>query len=341
MKVPKPRKLSSGKYRIQPMIDGRRISQVFDTPEEALFWAAGLKTKMKEAHAPARRLTVSNAADQYIESRSAVLSPSTIAGYKRIRKNLMSGISAVQLADLTQDKIQRWVNSLARAGKKPKTVQNAHGFLSAILREYRPDFALHTTLPQKEKIEIQIPTEEEVIAIVNTARGTKYELPITLAIWLGLRASEIRGLRWKDIQGDYVLIRTAIVAGEDGPVEKGTKTYSGARKIHLPSYLQQLIMSQPHIDDHIVHLSGHAIYNGFVRICQKAGVPHFRFHDLRHLNASVMLAENIPDKYSMKRMGHATNNMLKTTYQHTIKEKEYAFDKIIDGHFEEIFDPKK
>ena len=341
MKVPKPRKLSSGKYRIQPMIDGRRISQVFDTPEEALFWAAGLKTKMKEAHTPARRLTVANAADQYIESRSAVLSPSTIAGYKRIRKNLMSGISTVQLADLTHDSVQRWVNSLARSGKKPKTIQNAHGFLSAILREYRPDFALHTTLPQKEKAEIQIPTEEEVVAIVNAARGTKYELPITLAIWLGLRASEIRGLRWKDIQGDYVLIRTAIVAGEDGPVEKGTKTYSGSRKIHLPPYLQQLIASQPHIDDHIVHLSGHAIYNGFVRICQKAGVPHFRFHDLRHLNASVMLAENIPDKYSMKRMGHATNNMLKTTYQHTIKEKEYAFDEIIDGRFEEIFDPKK
>ena len=341
MKFPTPQRLPSGRYRIQLMINGTMLDRVFDTPEEAMFWAAGVKTKMKEAHIPARKLSVADAADRYIESRSAVLSPSTIAGYKRIRKNLMAGISTVQLADLTQDKIQRWVNSLARSRKKPKTIQNAHGFLSAILREYRPDFALHTTLPQKEKTEIQIPTEEEVVAIVNAARGTKYELPITLAIWLGLRASEIRGLRWKDIQGNYVLIRTAIVAGEDGPVEKGTKTYSGSRKIHLPPYLQQLIMSQPHRDEHIVHLSGHAIYNGFVRICQKAGVPHFRFHDLRHLNASVMLAENIPDKYSMKRMGHATSNMLKTTYQHTIKEKENAFDKIIDGHFEGIFDPKK
>jgi integrase len=58
------------------------------------------------------------------------------------------------------------------------------------------------------------------------------------------------------------------------------------------------------------------------------------------MNASVMLAEGIPDKYSMKRMGHATNNMLKTTYQHTIKEKETVYDQKIDARFEELFKPE-
>jgi hypothetical protein len=38
----------------------------------------------------------------------------------------------------------------------------------------------------------------------------------------------------------------------------------------------------------------------------------------------------------MKRMGHATNNMLKTTYQHTIKEKEIQFDTLIDAELEKI-----
>jgi integrase len=41
-----------------------------------------------------------------------------------------------------------------------------------------------------------------------------------------------------------------------------------------------------------------------------------------------MLAAGVPDKYSMKRMGHATNNMLKTVYQHTIKEKEKQYDSV-------------
>lgn len=87
----------------------------------------------------------------------------------------------------------------------------------------------------------------------------------------------------------------------------------------------------------VFDISGHAIYSGFSRICEKAGIPHYRFHDLRHANASVMLAVGVPDKYSMKRMGHATNNMLKTTYQHTIKEKELHFDTIIDAEFEKLF----
>lgn len=38
-----------------------------------------------------------------------------------------------------------------------------------------------------------------------------------LAVWLGLRQSEILGLEWRDIDGDTLKIRRAIVLGEDGP----------------------------------------------------------------------------------------------------------------------------
>lgn len=199
--------------------------------------------------------------------------------------------------------------------------------------------ALRTTLPQKIKPDIQIPSESELKAILTEARGTKYELPIVLALWLGLRQSEILGLTWDCIDGDKLCIRRAIVMGEDGPVEKGTKTYSGTRTLHLPEYLKELLEAAPRKGEHIVRMSGKAIYSGFSRICEKAGVPHYRFHDLRHANASIMLASGSPDKYSMKRMGHATNNMLKTTYQHVLKEREAEYDKQIDNYFENLFTP--
>ena len=282
MKIPKVEKLPSGRYRVQVQVGGQRYGETFDTPEEAQFWAAGIKTRIKDARKPARRLTVGEAADQYIERRDAVLSPATVAGYKRIRKNLLPPISATLLPELTQESIQRWVNRMVKAGKSPKTVANAHGFLSAVLSEFRPDVKLTTRLPQKEKHEIQIPTKAEVQAIAETCRGTKYELPIMLAICLGLRASEIRGLRWSDIDGEYVNIHTAIVEGENGAAEKGPKSYSGARRVHLPAYLRDLLARTPQTDEHITTLTGHAIYCGFSRVCEKAGVPHYRFHDLRH-----------------------------------------------------------
>ena len=339
MKLPEPKQKENGKWLVQVQVDGKRRSKEFETKEEALYWASGIKTGHKEATRKPSSLTVEKAIEKYIETKSAILSPSTVRGYKGIKESRIEEIKTTQLSDLTQDKIQRWVNSLSRS-HSPKTVANAHGLISAVLREYHPDMVLHTTLPQKVRPDIQIPTEAELIRIIDAARGTKYELPITLAIWLGLRQSEIVGLTWSCIKGDTLQIRQAIVMGEDGPTQKGTKSYSGKREIRLPSYIQNLLAEQPRKNEFIVNLSGKAIYSGFSRICEKAGVSHFRFHDLRHANASVMLAVGVPDKYSMKRMGHATNNMLKTTYQHTIKEKELAFDQTIDTEFEKMFTPK-
>lgn len=336
MKIPKAVKLPSGSWYVNVMVGGKRLSITAPTKRDAEKEAAAIKSGAKAAQF-SQSLSVTQALDRYIDSKSAVLSPATIAGYRRIQKNLLGPIAGYPLSNLTQEQVQRWVNQLAKQGKKPKTVSNAHGLLSAVIGAYRPEMVLRTTLPQKVKTEISIPTEAELSAIFDAAKGTKYELPIMLAVWLGLRASEIRGLKWEDIDGEYISVKRAIVQGEAGPVEKGTKTFSGTRTIHLPPYLADLIQQQDHAHDHIVTLSGHAMYNGFERICQKAGVPHFRLHDLRHMNASVMLAAGIPNKYAQERIGHATDNMLKTVYQHTIQEEQKKYSEEIDQRFEALF----
>lgn len=342
MKIPKATKLPSGRYRVQVQVNGRRVGETFDTPEEAQYWAAGIKTRMKDANKPARRVTVAEAVDLYLERRSAVLSPATIAGYRRIQKNLFPPIADIQVADLSQGDIQRWVNRMAKEGKAPKTIFNAHGLLSSIRSEILPDApTLRTRLPQKGKQEIQIPTKTEVAAIAEHCRGTKYERPIMLSICLGLRVSEIRGLRRSDIDGEYITIRRAIAQGENGPIEKGPQTTSGFRRVHIPKPVQELLATAPHTSDHLTELTGHAIYCGFSRICEKAGIPHYRFHDLRHVNAFVMLEAKIPDKYSIKRMGHATPNMLKTTYQHIFREDERLYDDVIEEGLEAILHPDK
>lgn len=334
MRLPTPEKLPSGRWRIQVLIDGKRYSQTFDTEDEAYYWAVSLKTKAAEAAKPVKNLTVSEAVDRYIESKDSILSPSTIAGYRKIQRNLMDDILRVQISNLAQDQIQRWVNKLAKT-RTPKTVANAHGLLSAVLREYRPSMTLRTTLPRKIKKEVTIPTESEIKAILETAKGTKYELPILLAVWLGLRQSEILALKKSSLHGDTLHIDHARVMGEDGMVMKSTKSYAGTRTIRIKPQLRELIEQQPD-SEYLVPLTTHAVYNGFRRICEKAGVPHFAFHDLRHFNASAMLAAGIPDKYGMKRIGHATNSMLKNVYQHTIKEKELQYDELIDDYIESM-----
>ena len=332
MKLPEPKQLPSGKWHVQVMVQGRRMGKTFRTKEEASYWAAGVKTKCREAEKSPRDMTVGELLDRYIMSKDSVLSPSTIAGYKQIRKGWSDRFVRLPLADLTQEKVQREINAMAKT-KSPKSVRNAHGLLSAALAEFWPDKVLHTTLPQKQRYEAAIPSPEDIVRLAGAAEGLPIELPLLLAAWMGLRLSEICGLTWDCIEGDTLHIKQAMVYGEDGPVLKGTKTYSGDRRIRIPPRILALIRQQPRRDAYIIHMSGRAIYKAFVRLCKASGVQHYRFHDLRHMQASVMLALGIPDKYAMERMGHASPNMLKMVYQHTMQETREQVADMVDDYF--------
>lgn len=329
---PRPVELPSGAWRCQLMVKGQRIDIVENDPAVAHAKALATKEGIIERNQGGATITVGVAMERYIESKDAILSPSTIAGYKRIRKNALQELMGKSVATLTQEDIQRAINKMAK-DKSPKSVANAHGLLSATLSVYRPNMVLRTTLPQKQKHEAAIPSDEDISNILSASRGTVMELPILLAIWLGLRASEIRGITWDAIKGDTLHIRQAIVEGENGSEVKGTKTYSGNRKLKIPEYIRELLDTQPKTDEYVIHLSGQAMYKQFSRLCEKNGIPHYRFHDLRHANASIMLALGVPDKYAMERMGHATNNMLKTVYQHTMTSKQNEVADMVDQYF--------
>lgn len=333
---PRPRELPSGAWRCETMVKGERISIVDEDPAVAHAKVLAIKAGLMEAAKNPRRITVGAAVTRYIESKDAILSPSTIAGYKKIQRNDMATIEKLNMADITQERVQRWVNTLART-KSSKSVRNAHGLLSAVLAEYRPEFTLRTTMPQRDAKRITIPDEEQIVAIMHGCEGRPEELPILLALWLGLRASEIRGLTWDDVQDGRLHVKQAIVEGENGPVLKKTKTVSGDRWIKIPHRIEALIMEQPRDGEHIVTMSGQAMYKRFVRLCKRLGLPHFRFHDLRHTAASVSAMLGVPTKYSQQRMGHQTDNMLKTVYEHTMRSKEDEFADRINEYFEAKF----
>lgn len=332
-KLPTPQKLPSGMWRCQVMVDGKRVSVVDEVPSVAQAKAVALKNGLIDEK-KSSSITVGKAIDRYIESKDAVLSPSTLRGYRSIRRNSLGTLENVRLDSLTQESIQRHINSLAKKNT-PKYIRNVHGLLSATIAEYKPEMQLHTTLPQKEKKEIQIPTISEIQLLAEKSKGTSFELPFLLATWMGLRTSEIRGLTWDCIDGDILHIKQAIVDGDDGPKAKTTKTYSGNRKIRIPPYIKELIDKQDKSSIYIIPCTRSSLYNRFLRLCKKYGLPHYRFHDLRHVQASVMLALGVPDKYAMERMGHASTNMLKTVYQHTMQSKSDEVAEMVDTYFYE------
>ena len=98
-----------------------------------------------------------------------------------------------------------------------------------------------------------------------------------------------------------------------------------------------MIMAIPHesAEDFIVPLSRKTLYSRYTKLMKKHHI-NITFHDLRHLNASIMLMLGIPDKYAMERGGWSTDCILKSVYQQTFSSERKKIDKIIDSYFNGI-----
>lgn len=336
------KQLPSGSWRVR-VYDGelkKQISFTSDLPGKAGKAEAELMAReyllgKRKRKTEVKVKTVGECIDDYISSKENILSPRTISEYRKSKVNDLLPLCDKPVDDLTQTDIQKWVNALA-LNKSPKTIHNAHGLLTAVLNVYAPDMRIRTTLPKVQKKIKHLPTVEDVLKAVI---GSDVELPCLMAIWLGLRMSEIRGVRKSDIVDGVLTVNEVIVKVERQDVVKSqTKTYDSRRQIRLPQFLLQRIEALPEDQDHVVTLNDTVIYKHFVKLIESANLPHMTFHDLRHLNASVMLALGVPDKYAMERGGWSSPNVLKSVYQHTFSAERQAIDEKIDNYFESALD---
>ena len=328
-------KLPSGKWRVRIDIpsDGKRVMKSFtgDTPAQAQMKAAQYIANNELQQDPVRR-TLGSAIDEFIDNRTNVLSPSTVALYRVLRRSAYESIINVRLSQLTQAHIQRAINEYSR-NHAYKTVINAYALLTVVLKEYCPNFKWKVNLPQKSKKAIEIPSEQDVAILLDNSKGTPIYLPILLATQLGLRRGEICALTWDDINlnSKTVRIDESIAQDEFGElVRKKPKTMQSERTLRMTN---KIVENLPEVGEKIITIAPKTITKHFSELTKRLGM-HYTFHSLRHYYASVMLRLGIPDKYAMERMGHSTNNMLKKVYQHTFESEHEVIDSKLQEYFE-------
>ena len=291
--------------------------------------------------APNGFTTLKEAIDKYIESSDAVLSPSTIRGYRIAQKNSFQGIMNMKLKSLSTEILQEAVNEEAKRliGKNskkkisPKTVKNRYGLITAVINQYYPRLNCTVRLPQLENNIPQMPDPGE---IMQAFKGDWLELAVLLAMWLSFTMSEIRGLtKSKSLDDDYLVIREVkIKLGNQDVTKPQGKVETRNRMHHIPAYIKQLIDQVE--GDIIVPYSADSIYRHFTRVLKREGIPHISFHGLRHLNASVMAMLQIPEKYAMERGGWKTDKVMKKVYTHTFSKERQKVDGIIDSYFNSL-----
>ncbi|BBF41960.1 prophage LambdaBa04, site-specific recombinase, phage integrase family [Lachnospiraceae bacterium KM106-2] len=350
----KAKKLPSGQWRalVYDYTDanGKRHYESFtaDTKKESEYMAADFSLNKKRRSKPIN-LTVRESIDEYIKNSDAVLSPTTIQGYNKIKRNSYQEIMEIPLKNLSQEILQNAINSESKRPSKrngcnyktvsPKTVKNSWGLIAAVINRYYPSLDYSIKLPAAENVIKELPPPE---VIMNVVKDTEIELPVLLAMWLSFSMSEIRGLKRSSINNGYISIKEVVVDVNCEAVhKKQAKAFTRIRKHEIPDYIQQLINKTNVGSDELISLSGHAIYMRFKRLLEKNGLPHMTFHDLRHVNASVMAMLRIPDKYAMERGGWKTDKVMKKVYTHTFSEEREKVDTIIDNYFETTLGIKK
>lgn len=329
-----PKKLPSGSWRVRVFLgkdkNGKKIykSVTASSKKEARIEADRLELSFNSSCVDYNNLTLEQAYDMYIDNKSSVLSPSTIAGYKKCKRNYFKELMPFKLSKLTTVMIQNSVNALA-AAHSSKTVRNAHGLLSAVLKTYYPNIQLNTTLPQRVKPSYTIPTTAEINKLLDIAND-EIRIPILLASQGGLRRSEICALTLEDFNDFGVNVNKAAVYDDKNNVTvKTTKTVAGTRFVPLPKTVLEQVKTWKFFG-----ITPNRLSHCYEKLLKKSDVPHFSFHKLRHYFASECHARGIPDKYVAEIGGWQTVEMLHDIYQHTLRDKK----SVISAKIVEIFD---
>ena len=335
----KARKLPSGNWRTRVTWteNGKRNSESFTAPTEceSLYLAIQFeKNKKRELKCD---FTVGEAIDQYIADRSAILSPTTMRTYKQQRNSYFQGIMNIKIDKLTNKQVQTAINREA-ATLSPKTVKNAYSLLASALAVY--GFNINATLPKEVKTEMNIPTEENILALMREVSGTYLEVVFLIAANTGMRRSEICALTWNDIGDSSITINKAKVLDDNKKwVIKPPKSYAGTRTIDVSPAVIARIRSMPRNGNEVIPVLPDTISKRFDALKRKHNL-NFRFHDFRHYNASFMLALGIPDKYAMERLGQATTNVLKNVYQHLREDRKTEASKLLNDRLESVLNQK-
>src|SRR5215813_14308207 len=202
---------------------GKRRLKTFKQKKEADAWLVAARREVQQGtHSPASNsITVTQAGEMWVAGAEADgLERGTVRGYRQhLDYHIKPFIGTLRLADLSIATIKEFRNRLIEDGRSRIMAKKVVSSLGAILatamesgkvaqnvvRMQTPRRRRETGLDQRHKrrieVGVDIPTKDEIRAMLTHAHGWARPL-VVVAIFTGLRSSEMRGLRWSDIDFD-------------------------------------------------------------------------------------------------------------------------------------------
>lgn len=308
--------------RKAPSLERERISQLKDKAPDPT-------TKSKSLGS----MSVADAIEVYIAERSPQVSARMVHYWRDQSKPLSSSkaLGAVRLSKITSAMIAAYQAERLAQGRAPKTINGEISVLRQLLKhariwyrfqdDYKP--VRNTKAPAGRAL-----TAEEVAKLFEVAR-TRSEwtyafVAATLSFYCGMRACEIRGLQWKDIDWDNRLIaikRSKTPAGWRTPSLNNT-CYESLHRLFDEAALLNAAAPEHYvfpwhgreqkIDPTRPMTSWRTAWRS---ILKAAGLIGVRFHDGRHTAITTLAEKGLPDWVIQAQVGHVDPQMMKT-YSH-------------------------
>lgn len=201
-------------------------------------------------------------------------------------------------------------------GLSPKSINNNLGVLRRCLRS-AVEWDLLETVPHIQFMKAPPPkttylTPEEARRLVQAAPEGFWRTLIIVALQTGLRASELIGLEWNDIDLErrILLVRRGVVGRHVAAPKNNRIRYVALAEdaVRTLSELPRATERVFPVRDNIVEPYNY-IRDGLQRITNDAGLPPIGWHVLRHSFASHLVSAGISLKIVQEALGHSSYEM--------------------------------
>ena len=271
--------------------DGRRYTRTYRTREEAQAALEG--NSCADRRLPGKDCTLGEWLTFWLEEVVARdRAESTLYAYRNMaRCHVLPALGRIPLAELTPLRIQGYLYEKMNQGLSPNTVIKHYVMLTTALgMAVRLEMLERSpmdrvTPPKKKEARFSFYSPEQLQLLFSAVSGTMMELPVKLAAYLGLRRSEICGLRWENVDLEAGLLSIREVRTEVGGsvVLKSPKTRTSARR---------------------------------------QGLPKISLHGLRHSFASVANSQGVPMFDISRTLGHSSMTVTSNIYTHLFDDTE-------------------
>jgi integrase len=293
--------------------------------------------------APAR-MTLAEYVAEWLETLEGRVRPKTHERYSSdLRLHVLPKLGRRRIASITPDDVAAVIADMQRRGFAGWTIRGVLTPLGRVLGNAARRGLIPTNpvsqLDRSERPKVEravFPSlDSEAVGRLIANVPDRYRVLVAVSVLLGIRQGEALGLRWQDVDTREGIVRVRVQLDRRGQLVE-PKTRAAKRDVPMPPSLSKMLaghrLASPWSgeSDHVFASQvgtplgvRNIIRRGLLPALEAADLPQLRWHDLRHVAASLLIAEGASVGYVSRILGHATPAITLSIYAHEFARAEH------------------